>query len=185
MQDLLLSVKDLRISFQTFAGKLQAIRGVNFDLYQGETLAIVGESGSGKTVTVRSIMGLLSKNALVESGEIVFQDEDLLKKSTYSRWQKKGTLYGISRYSMVALMESNWFSKNILAMHMRTIYSRMFELVIIQRASMLRFSSEVTKVSSLKGQKTKDIAERVNSLYKEYIRFINHHSHCVADQFSM
>ena len=58
-------------------------------------------------------------------------------------------------------------------MHMRTIYSRMFELVIIQRASMLRFSSEVTKVSSLKGQKTKDIAERVNSLYKEYIRFIN------------
>ncbi len=81
MQDLLLSVKDLRISFQTFAGKLQAIRGVNFDLYQGETLAIVGESGSGKTVTVRSIMGLLSKNALVESGEIVFQDEDLLKKS--------------------------------------------------------------------------------------------------------
>lgn len=99
--------------------------------------------------------------------------KDLLKKSTYSRWQKKGTLYGISRYSMVALMESNWFSKNILAMHMRTIYSRMFELVIIQRASMLRFSSEVTKVSSLKGQKTKDIAERVNSLYKEYIRFIN------------
>lgn len=99
--------------------------------------------------------------------------KDLIKKSTYSRWQKLGTLYGISRYSMVVLMNSSWFSKNVLAMHMRTIYSRMFELVIIQRASMLRFSGEVTKVSSLKGKKTKDVAERVSSLYKEYIRFIN------------
>lgn len=95
----------------------------------------------------------------------------LIKKSTYSRWQKFGTLYGISRYSMVAL--TNMGARGFIDMHMRTIYSRMFELVIIQRASMLRFSGEVTKVSALKGKKTKDVAERVSSLYKEYIRFIN------------
>lgn len=84
LNELLLSVKDLTISFQTFAGKLQAIRGVNFDLYEGETLAIVGESGSGKTVTARSIMGLLSKNALIEKGEVIFGQKNLL---TYSSKQ--------------------------------------------------------------------------------------------------
>ena len=99
--------------------------------------------------------------------------KSLLEKSTYCRWQKDGTLYGLSRYSMVALTDAQWFAKNVLAMHMRTIYSRMFELVIIQRASMLRFSGEVTKVSALKGDDNKKISERIASLYKEYIRFIN------------
>lgn len=76
-----LEVKDLNISFDTFAGKVHAIRGVNFDLYRGETLAIVGESGSGKSVTTRSIMRLLANNANVEKGEILFKGEDLIKKT--------------------------------------------------------------------------------------------------------
>ena len=58
-------------------------------------------------------------------------------------------------------------------MHMRTIYSRMFELIIIQRASVLRFSSEVTKVSCLSKGSRRQLAERISSLYKEYIRFVN------------
>ena len=77
-QQKILEVKDLVISFETFAGKVQAIRSIDFTLNKGETLAIVGESGSGKTVTTRSIMGLLSKNARVESGEIVFNGQNLL-----------------------------------------------------------------------------------------------------------
>lgn len=97
----------------------------------------------------------------------------LLKNSTYYRWQKQGTLYGISRYSMVALTDTSWFASNILAMHMRTIYSRMFELIIIQRASMLRFSGEVTKVSCLSRRTDRYLAECIGSLYQEYIRFIN------------
>lgn len=96
--------------------------------------------------------------------------EHLLKTSTYFRWQKYGTLYGVSRYSFVALTSQGF---TLAAMHMRTIYSRMFELVIIQRASMLRFSSEVTKVSDLTGASHKEVAIRIGSLYKEYIRFVN------------
>lgn len=99
--------------------------------------------------------------------------EQLLKDSTYFRWQKYGTLYGVSRYSIVALTDEYSFSKNVLSMHMRTIYSRMFELVIIQRASILRFSGEVTKVGGLNGKNSKEVAERIGSLYKEYIRFVN------------
>ncbi|MGO2695711.1 ABC transporter ATP-binding protein [Bavariicoccus seileri] len=77
----ILEVKDLHISFNTFAGKVKAIRGVDFSLEKGETLAIVGESGSGKSVTTRAIMRLLSGNAVIEQGEILFQDKDLLKLS--------------------------------------------------------------------------------------------------------
>ena len=76
-----LEVKDLKISFDTFAGKVHAIRGVSFDLFEGETLAIVGESGSGKSVTSRSVMQLLSSNANIDSGEILFKGEDIVKKS--------------------------------------------------------------------------------------------------------
>ena len=55
----LLEVKDLAISFKTYAGEVQAIRGVNFHVDKGETLAIVGESGSGKSVTSQAIMKLI------------------------------------------------------------------------------------------------------------------------------
>ena len=67
-----LQVKDLRISFRTVSGKLQAVRGINFNLEQGETLAIVGESGSGKSVTSKAILGILAGNSIVEGGEIIY-----------------------------------------------------------------------------------------------------------------
>ena len=76
-----LEVNNLKISFRTDAGKVQAVRGIDFDLYKGETLAIVGESGSGKSVTNRAIIGILANNAIVESGEIIYDGKDLLKIS--------------------------------------------------------------------------------------------------------
>lgn len=77
----ILEVKDLVISFKTGAGKLNAIRNVSFDLYKGETLAIVGESGSGKSVTTKAITGMLDDNAIVESGQVVYENQDILKMS--------------------------------------------------------------------------------------------------------
>lgn len=91
MNETLLSVKDLQISFKTFAGEVQAIRGVSFDLKKGETLAIVGESGSGKTVTTRAIMGLLSKNASIKSGEINFMGKNLVGYSERQMRDIRGT----------------------------------------------------------------------------------------------
>ncbi len=75
-----LSVNNLKISFRTDAGKVQAVRGISFDLYKGETLALVGESGSGKSVTNRAIMGILAGNAIKEAGEIIYDGQDLMKR---------------------------------------------------------------------------------------------------------
>ena len=76
-----LSVRDLRVSFRTTNGKVQAVRGISFDLAKGETLAIVGESGSGKSVTSKAILGIQAANAITESGEIIYDGKDLLKIS--------------------------------------------------------------------------------------------------------
>ncbi len=72
-------VEDLKVSFKTNDGKVQAVRGVSFELKEGETLAVVGESGSGKSVTNRAIMGILAKNSIIESGKIIYQGLDLTK----------------------------------------------------------------------------------------------------------
>lgn len=76
-----LHVKDLTISFRTTNGKVQAVRGINFDLAKGETLSIVGESGSGKSVTSKAILGILAGNSIIEGGEIIYDGKDLLKIS--------------------------------------------------------------------------------------------------------
>ena len=74
-----LAVKNLRISFRTNNGAVQAVRDISFELHAGETLAVAGESGSGKSVTARALMGILAGNAMVEGGEIIYDGRDLLK----------------------------------------------------------------------------------------------------------
>ena len=74
----LLEVENLHVSFQTYGGEVQAVRGVSFSLEKGETLAIVGESGSGKSVTAQSIMRLIpTPPGIIKEGEIRFDGKDL------------------------------------------------------------------------------------------------------------
>jgi oligopeptide transport system ATP-binding protein len=74
-----LEVQDLRTSFFTQDGEIQAVRGVSFTLEKGETLGIVGESGSGKSVTSLSILRLLADTAKISAGKVLFHDMDLLQ----------------------------------------------------------------------------------------------------------
>ncbi|MGB6128271.1 MAG: ABC transporter ATP-binding protein [Psychrilyobacter sp.] len=77
----LIELKDVKTSFFTHLGEVQAVRGVSYSLNKGEALGIVGESGSGKSITSMSVMGLLQYPGTVKSGEIIFKGEDLLKKN--------------------------------------------------------------------------------------------------------
>lgn len=82
MSKTILEVKDLKINFKTYAGLVHAVRGVNFDLKEGETLAIVGESGSGKSVTSNALMKLIPQPpGIYESGQILFNGRDLIPLS--------------------------------------------------------------------------------------------------------
>ena len=78
----LLEVKNLKVSFQTFFGEVEAVRDISYEVKKGQTLAIVGESGCGKSVSANSIMQLLPKPpVLYKGGEIIFKGENLLEKS--------------------------------------------------------------------------------------------------------
>ncbi|MBQ1215772.1 MAG: ABC transporter ATP-binding protein [Firmicutes bacterium] len=78
MSEHLLDVRDLRVSFDTYAGEVQAVRGISFHLDRGETLAIVGESGCGKSVSMQTMMRLLPMPpARLKDGQILFEGKDL------------------------------------------------------------------------------------------------------------
>lgn len=83
----ILSVKDLDVDFTTEMGTVEALRGVNFEVRRGESIAIVGESGSGKTTAINAVLGLLPGNGRVVGGSINFQGKDLAKVSE-SEFQK-------------------------------------------------------------------------------------------------
>lgn len=76
----MIQIKNLHVQFSTYGGRVQAVRGVSFDLHKGETLAIVGESGCGKSVTSQSIMRLIpTPPGRITSGSILFKGQDLTK----------------------------------------------------------------------------------------------------------
>ena len=95
MEEKILQVQNLKVSFKTDQGIVKAVRGVSFDLYKGETLCIVGESGSGKSVTSKAIMGILANNAIVEDGKIMYEGENLLKVSEEEFHRLRGHKIGM------------------------------------------------------------------------------------------
>ncbi len=94
-KEIVLSVKDLKVNFSTDHGYVQAVRGISFDLYKGETLCIVGESGSGKSVTSKTIMGILASNGRIVGGSIMYQGEDLTKVSEDEFHRIRGNKIGM------------------------------------------------------------------------------------------
>lgn len=76
MKKKVLEVKDIKTSFFTHLGEVQAVRGISFDLHEGEILGIVGESGSGKSVTSLSVMNLIDHPGEIKEGQILFHQED-------------------------------------------------------------------------------------------------------------
>ncbi len=85
----LLEVKELRISFCSYAGEVQAVRGVSFSVEEGEPVAIVGESGCGKSVTAKAVMGLIRppQGEIKAGSEIIFDGKNILEQ-TAKQWRE-------------------------------------------------------------------------------------------------
>lgn len=92
----MLEVKDLHVSFDVYGGEVQAIRGVDFSVREGESVAIVGESGSGKSVTAQTIMRLIEMPpGRIKSGQALFQGQDLLRMSEKEMQRVRGNRIGM------------------------------------------------------------------------------------------
>ena len=86
--DKILEVKNLKVSYHTYAGEVKSVRGVSFDLKEGEAIAIVGESGCGKSVTAKSIMGLIKgpQGEIKQGSEILYHGDNILNYNK-KQWQ--------------------------------------------------------------------------------------------------
>lgn len=117
--------------------------------------------------------------------EYIFIDQDystcqhkemnrtLLNAHTYGRWADYGTLFGISRYSFIIISQNNDYTRNVLPLpHLKSMYFQMIRLCLAQRASILRFSNEVTVISSFRGNPL-ETTELISSLTREYLKFVN------------
>ena len=92
----LLDVKNLQVSFHTYAGEVQAVRDVSFSVEAGETLAVVGESGCGKSVMVKTLMGLIRKPGEIKSGSEIWVDGANILEYSRNDWRKyRGSICSI------------------------------------------------------------------------------------------
>ena len=176
-KEIVLSVKDLKVNFSTDHGYVQAVRGVSFDLYKGETLCIVGESGSGKSVTSKTIMGILSANGRIVSGSIMYEGEDLTKVSEDEfhriRGHKIGMIFQDPLSSLNPIMrigkqitEAMLLNGNHLKKMRKDLTASEF---VAYKNAITAYNSELNKakeaVKFLKSEKKKEI-ERIKNVAK-------------------
>ena len=113
-QKVILSVKDLNVKFNLRGKVLHAIRGINLDVYQGESLAIVGESGCGKSVLNKNFIGLLDPNGFISSGEITYYGMDDGQPQVLSNYKKDNEWLKIRGSEVSMIMQDPMTSLNPL-----------------------------------------------------------------------
>ena len=174
-KQIVLSVKDLKINFSTDHGYVQAVRGVSFDLYKGETLCIVGESGSGKSVTSKAIMGILAANGRIMNGSIMYEGEDLTKVSEDEFHRIRGHKIGMifqdplsSLNPIVRIGKQITEAMLINSSRLKKLYDDLVatELVAYKNAQTeykLALNAGKEKVKFLKGEKKKELEKIKNN----------------------
>ena len=149
----ILDVQDLRVSFHTYAGEVKAVRGVSFELKEGETLAFVGESGCGKTVTAKAIMRLLQPPfaEIKPESKIIYQDKDVMK-------MKKKELQAYRGNEVSMIFQDPMTSLNPTM----TIGKQIMEGLILHR-NMKKDEAKKEAVNMLKLVKIPDAEKRIDA----------------------
>ena len=178
-KEIVLSVKDLRVNFSTDHGYVQAVRGVSFDLYKGETLCIVGESGSGKSVTSKTIMGILAANGRIVGGSIMYQGEDLTKVSEDEFHRIRGNKIGMifqdplsSLNPIVRIGKQITEAMLVNSSRIKRLYEeKVADELVAYRNAQTELKSGLAKgpelVKFLKSEKKKEIAKAKNYAHNE------------------
>jgi oligopeptide transport system ATP-binding protein len=151
----LLSVSNLEVRFDTREGEVKAVNGMNFEVEEGETLAVVGESGAGKSQLVLSFMGLLAENGSV-SGEALFRDKDLLQ-------MKPRELNGIRGKHIAMIFQDPMTSLNPFL----TIEKQMTE-VVMHHQGLRKDEARAHAVEMLRAVRIPDPEERIRQYPHEY-----------------
>ena len=117
-----LEVSNLSVGFLSHGKKMNVIRNVSLDVYQGETLAIVGESGSGKSVFTKTFTGMLDSNGFISSGSIMFHGQDISKLKTTKEWKgirgkKIATIFQDPMTSLNPLLTIGYQIEEVLRLH--------------------------------------------------------------------
>jgi len=151
----LLKVSNLNVRFDTREGVVKAVNGMDFEVREGETLAIVGESGAGKSQLVLSFMGLLAENGSV-SGEALFRDKDLLQ-------MKPKELNGIRGRHIAMIFQDPMTSLNPFL----TIEKQMIE-VVMHHQGLRKDEARAHAVEMLRAVRIPDPEERIRQYPHEY-----------------
>ena len=152
----ILEIKNLNIGFNLTGGFRQAIYNVNFSLKKGETLALVGESGCGKTISTMSILQLLPENAVIQSGEIIFNGENLLKLNQKQMQQIRGK-------KIALIPQDPMTSLNPLY----TIGNQLLEIIELQQGLRGKEAFDVA-VQALERVKIPDAADKMKAYPHEF-----------------
>ena len=104
----LLELKDLKISFTSSTGVVDAVRGVNLTIYPGQSVAIVGESGSGKSTTAMAVIGLLPGTGKVTGGKILFNGKDITGLSDKEMQHYRGSDIGLVPQDPMSNLNPVW-----------------------------------------------------------------------------
>lgn len=104
----LLRLKDLKVSFESTTGTVDAVRGINMAVYPGQSVAIVGESGSGKSTAAMSILGLLPGTGAVTGGQIIFDGHDITTVTEKEREEYRGKLIGLVPQDPMSNLNPVW-----------------------------------------------------------------------------
>ena len=161
----ILQVDNLKTSFATGNGTVQAVRGVSFSLGKGEALGIVGESGSGKSVTSMSILQLLGSNAKIAGGGIIFEGKNIVamtkKELRLLRGDRISMIFQDPMSSLNPLMRVGAQIAEMLQMHNPQMKKEEIDAEVLRLMSLVRIPEPEKRVRSFPHEFSGGMRQRV------------------------